>query len=607
MVDFPKDESLMPAGLDVWPFGKEDCPPTAGWKFNEERLQARLAVDHFRLPPDFRDPQAGVKHAQVEVPFVRFPRWHYCHHCGSMEFVSAYSPKRQRCFGRKLDGQTCSGKPERRRPFLIPVRIVAVCEDGHIEDFPFNEWLHQTRPSAESCTLRMRAGRSSAGLTGISIECSCGEKRVLGDVFKWDDEKGGPLARINCHCGALRPWLGELDRQPERCGRNLRVIQRGASNVYFPKIVSSLYIPLWAESETDTAIIRALEDPHIWSTLKQQLEDGRVDRARCATVADLCGVEPDRLYAAAQRKLEGALSATVDVQSMTEEQYRNTEYRAILEARGGAKTDLFVQTADVAEYEPVISRFFRSIRLLHKLRETRVLTGFSRIYPPDGGFQPGRLQDLRRSPSIRWLPAVKVYGEGIFLEFNPDLVARWEKENSETQVRAQMMERKLNDRREARGQPSRSVTAKFVLIHSFAHALINQLSFDCGYGSASLRERIYCDADQPDVPMQGVLIYTASGDSEGTMGGLVRQGKPGRLESTIVRAINRAAWCSSDPVCIESTGQGSDNSNLAACHGCALLPETSCEEGNRLLDRAMIIGRVDRRNVRGYFSSILTT
>ena len=131
--------------------------------------------------------------------------------------------------------------------------------------------------------------------------------------------------------------------------------------------------------------------------------------------------------------------------------------------------------------------------------------------------------------------------------------------------------------------------------------MIGQLSFDCGYGSAALRERIYCELDEPDRPMQGVLVYTASGDSEGTLGGLVRQGQPDRLEAIIKRAVSRAQWCSSDPVCIESAGQGSDNANLAACHGCVLLPETSCEKGNRLLDRGLLVGTPEAPEI-GFFS-----
>src|SRR5207244_2216447 len=129
----------------------------------------------------------------------------------------------------------------------------------------------------------------------------------------------------------------------------------------------------------------------------------------------------------------------------------------------------------------------------------------------------------------------------------------------------------------------------------------NQLSFECGYGSASLRERIYCSSGSVSEGMNGVLIYTASGDSEGTMGGLVRQGEPDRLLRTMVAALQKAQWCSSDPICIETTGQGTDNANLAACHGCLLISETSCEEGNRLLDRAMLVGKPEDPQL-GFFS-----
>ena len=159
-------------------------------------------------------------------------------------------------------------------------------------------------------------------------------------------------------------------------------------------------------------------------------------------------------------------------------------------------------------------------------------------------------------------------------------------------------------RRLERGLKETKITAKYVLLHTVAHALIGQLSFDCGYGSASLRERIYCESDDPDQPMQGVLIYTASGDSEGTLGGLVRQGEADRMRTVFERAVHRALWCSSDPVCIESVGQGSDNANLAACHGCVLLPETSCETGNRLLDRGLIVGTAGDPDI-GFFSRIV--
>jgi hypothetical protein len=142
-----------------------------------------------------------------------------------------------------------------------------------------------------------------------------------------------------------------------------------------------------------------------------------------------------------------------------------------------------------------------------------------------------------------------------------------------------------------------------VLIHTFAHLIINQLSFDCGYGSSSIRERIYCEKTGNEHGMYGVLIYTASGDSEGSLGGLVRQGEHGRLEDTIISAIENARWCTSDPICIQSTGQGSESLNLAACHNCALLPETCCENGNRLLDRGVVVGTLVEPEI-GFFSSL---
>jgi hypothetical protein len=166
------------------------------------------------------------------------------------------------------------------------------------------------------------------------------------------------------------------------------------------------------------------------------------------------------------------------------------------------------------------------------------------------------------------------------------------------------LDRRYNQRRADQGQLSRPISPQFVLLHTFAHVVINQLAYECGYGSASLRERLYCDLADPSNPMCGVLIYTPSGDSEGSMGGLVRQAEAGLFENIITRAMRNASGVSSDPVCVESTGQGSDNFNLAACHSCCLLPETSCEEGNRLLDRALLVRKPGEPEI-GFFSALL--
>ncbi len=142
---------------------------------------------------------------------------------------------------------------------------------------------------------------------------------------------------------------------------------------------------------------------------------------------------------------------------------------------------------------------------------------------------------------------------------------------------------------------------RLVLLHTLAHLLINQLTYECGYSSASLRERLYVSPGGDG--MNGLLIYTAAGDSEGTLGGLVRMGQPERFEEILRNAITNARWCSSDPVCMDSHGQGPDSCNLAACHSCALLPETACEEFNRFLDRGLVAGTRDNPGL-GFFSSL---
>lgn len=602
MVDFPKDESLMPAGLDAWQHAKDECPKESGWLLVEERLQARLGVSHFRLPPDHREPDRGSRFTNLNVPFIRFPRWHYCPFCGGMELLSLFEATRVHCAGRQYDQQSCHTK--RRRPYLIPVRFVAVCEKGHVQDFPFMEWLHRDKPwDHTDHKLRLRAGRSSAGLSGITIECTCGERRNLGDVFSFNEITGGPLSKIGCMCKGLQPWLGDVDSSPGGCGEHLRVVQRGAANVYFPYVVSSIYLPLWAE-HVRKEVVDVLEQPHIWGILSQRTVSGHIDPSICKTVAEMTGVDAHDLEKAAQRKMEGKTAAEFTDASSDEESFRRSEYIAIGEGKVGPNTELYVEISDLSEYDTDFSKYFSKICLVHKLRETRALVGFTRVLPPDGNLSSSRLRPLKLDPTIDWLPAIKVYGEGIFIELNNHNLRKWLLSEPDIGSRLKPLIEHYNNIRTARQLPHRKITPKFILLHTLAHTLINQLSFDCGYGSAALRERIYCDFDDLSNPMQGILIYTASGDSEGTMGGLVRQGKHGRLEASLRRAISRAAWCSSDPVCMESTGQGTDSANLAACHGCCLLPETSCEEGNRLLDRALLIGKADKPKL-GYFYDLL--
>ena len=235
------------------------------------------------------------------------------------------------------------------------------------------------------------------------------------------------------------------------------------------------------------------------------------------------------------------------------------------------------------------------------MRETRAFYGFTRWLPENGKNLQELKSELNKNGNPRWLPAVIVKGEGIFFQFDNEKIKKWS-ENSNIIEREKQINKQYNQFRAKLGLIPRTINSRFILIHTFAHVLINQFCYICGYGSASLRERIYCDTEfeKPNDPMNGVLIYTSSGDSEGSLGGLVRQGKPDFLEEVVIEAIESSQWCSSDPICIDSKGQGPNSINLAACHNCSLLPETSCEEQNKLLDRAMLIG-TDNDPDSGYF------
>jgi hypothetical protein len=132
---------------------------------------------------------------------------------------------------------------------------------------------------------------------------------------------------------------------------------------------------------------------------------------------------------------------------------------------------------------------------------------------------------------------------------------------------------------------------RFVFLHSLAHSLIRQIVLDCGYTSASLRERLYCRwGNDHGGPMVGILIYTAAPDSEGTLGGLMELGSPASLSRHLQQALESMKLCASDPLCSEhapsSDGRGIHG---ACCHACLFAPETSCERGNRYLDRSALV------------------
>ena len=593
IVPFPGDESLMVAGLDMWRYGTVDP-----FLIEDERLRKRLNVKELRWPPDFREKNADPENCNLTIPTVRFPTWLYCPFCGTMKKVTYYSsekPPECECYqwprGRKCD-------PGKRKHRLVPERFVVVCPEGHIDDFPVAEWLHSDgvhNYNPATCTIRRSTGGVSSSLSGVFYECSCGAKRSLAGV-----QRPGALARIGYHCSAARPWLGITADEDHPCpcdAEDLRVLLRGATNVWFADTRSSIHIPL-DDDKTSKAIVSVLD--RYYDTVSDSRVNGEFNRDIIDFLAKDNKVDPDELYAAFLHRSEQRDDVDDVGEDISEDQYRTAEYNVLIKTSGSDAQDFKSISIPISRYNPIIQSFFSSISLVPKLRETRAFVGFSRLEPNEKKVSE-RKKELRRG-SDSWLPAIEVYGEGIFFEFNKERVESWaQSENVQARFKAladSFSESKFGENSIGRLRP------EYVLIHTFAHLLINQLSFNCGYGSSSIRERIYCEKTTNELEMYGVLLYTASGDSEGSLGGLVQQGEAGKIEDTILDAVRNARWCTSDPVCIQSRGQGPESCNLAACHNCALLPETCCETGNRLLDRALIVGTLEDSS-SGYFAGML--
>jgi hypothetical protein len=243
---------------------------------------------------------------------------------------------------------------------------------------------------------------------------------------------------------------------------------------------------------------------------------------------------------------------------------------------------------------------FAQVVLAERLREVRALVGFTRIESPgDFGEEayvaPERRAPLSRTPT-RWLPASEVRGEGVFLEFQEDALRSWLSNPARRAQEAEFLEAHRSWRRIRRLDPVDAgfPGLRYVLLHTFTHALMRQLALECGYTAASIRERVYAaPPDDPKGPMAGVLLYTAAADSEGTLGGLVSLGEPARLGRLVDQALDAARLCASDPLCAEHhPWRDGQSLHAAACHACLFSPETSCERGNRYLDRALLVETV---------------
>lgn len=584
--------SIMTAGLDHW-FEAEPGSAarinTDEYEIQEWRLERMLRVGHFRLPPDFRRPfmwNAPVPNTALTVPALRFPQWHFCSACRALLQIGLTERGRIECHHCKAGGKA--------RRFLAQVPFIAMCAHGHVGDFPWREWVH--RQASPGCNQPLRLiATGSASLAAQQVKCDCGRERSLLGITQANTNGDTTLSREldrnqRFICQGHRPWLGAGMR--DTCVLPLRGALRGAGNVYYADVRSAIFLPR-NHSNISQKLLNLLDEPAFSTVIRLLGEETRPTHLRRKWAEPLQQYSDAELERAIKVILKGQDEVLIDPPGgaepgATEEELRRAEYGALRVARNDE--DLVIRIPPATEYANDVRSVFSRIALVEKLRETRAFTGFSRVFAEDGRNLGQRKDALWQAPPRHresWLPAYVVFGEGLFLEIEESRLAAWES-RPDVQAHIDVLAKRFHDLREARHFRDRVISPRFVLLHTFAHLLMIRLTFECGYSSAALRERLFVSSSE-EAPMAGLLIYTAAGDAEGTMGGLVRMGKPGNLEPVIRRALASAEWCSTDPVCAENRAQGPLSVNMAACHSCALLPETACEEFNRFLDRNVVV------------------
>ncbi len=609
MVDF-RDRTLMTAAPEYW--------VDSVVRIYDGRLENILHVDYFGKPADKDD----TKYSDG-ISYVRFPEWYFCPSCRRFKPIGEWVKEYRAKVPKKAENDPYmiqSMKCPKCFQELVVARIVTACQDGHIDDFPWIKWVHcqsfgGSKPVCTNPQLTLTTSASaSEGLEGLTLKClTCGAIATLSGAFDPDKFRELDIKTNNKYdfrCTGKHPWKHKTEtcKHPEYP----KVMQRGSSSVYFPVTESSLVIPPYssiitgkiqdsaAYAEYRSTLATLLATPGLPQETIELLKNTQT-QIYAQKIAQETAVSLEKVVGVLKRKFD---SSDDEEYSTSSVKYRAEEYEAITgesEVEAEAYGDFVRESVNMDEYAlPCL----KSISLIHKVREVQALIGFTRLRPIDSSDEPeaqGVIVPVKE-PTTNWYPAYDVRGEGIFIEFDSSAIDKWRNQNRALAERIELLNENYKKSFIGQNHP-REITSKFLLLHTISHLLIKQLSFECGYGIASLKERIYCSEAADGKEMSGILIYTACGDSEGTLGGLVRQGRADTFPKVFNKAIENARTCSNDPVCSLSQGQGRDSLNLAACYSCALIPETSCEEFNSFLDRGVVVGTFDNPNL-GFFQGV---
>ena len=557
LIDLPQHSAIV-GGLDTW-FGEKE-------EIVEPRLTSKLQnltnVPSPRLyapPPEPDAPYAPAR----GIGAWRFPEWFVVQEKSG----SGKGHERSR---RLVHRKALDDKGRFERLSVVPTRFVRACPRGHVDDLDWFAFVHGPNGGCRR-QLWLDERGTTGDLADLVVRCECTKSRRLYEAAELDQN---PLGS----CLGARPWLGP--NTEEGCKQPSRLLIRTASNAYFPQIFSVLSLP-----DQGVAVENAVRD--LWDDL-QIVGD----------VTDLAVMKKKPGVAAAlnQYKDEEVLQVIGQIKSGSDgaRHVKDVELDALLGAHEGFGDDVPInpdfharKLPDTAWRRPGRSDGIASVVQLHRLREVMALIGFTRFEAVTRDIHGEYATDVERAQIAlepEWYPAVENRGEGIFVHLRTDAVQEWlERPAVKQRLDALSMGHSawVQNRKTQRPFPG----GPYVLLHTLSHLLIQSLAMRCGYPASSIRERIYVEGER-----FGILLFTASPDAEGTLGGLVQQAR--HVEDHLADALRMGELCSSDPICAHhAPGQSMEKRWLhgAACHGCALIAETSCEMQNDYLDRALVV------------------
>ncbi|VVP44815.1 hypothetical protein PS865_05056 [Pseudomonas fluorescens] len=580
LIDLP-NVSVITSGIDIWE--KDRCQPLI-----ENRLLAAVQkvlgpqVESLRMPPftkgDSVDPFSAE--ANVGVPVRPFPRWLRCVKCGLLSPYdsglfelkeSRYRPEATRFVHQGCRGS--KGDQPAKDADAVPARFLLACKNGHLDDFPW-QWFVHSGPRDCIGTLRFYESGASLQTENLWVKCdTCGAARNMAQAF-------GRIGKENLPgCRGRHPHLDQFELD---CDAEPRAVLLGATNSWFPISLSALAIP-----QAKDGLAQLVEDGWSFFGDLDEPEEVLLTIKLLKKTGSLPGIDQysaEAIWAAIEAYRSGG------DEGVTEADIKGPEWRVLIEPSPVNDYPHFMSEAVGVPngFQGKISR----VLLLKRLREVNALLGFTRVEAPDdsGGGGTGPIQAPLSRTKPDWVPANQVHGEGIFIQFDEQSIAEWEQgaEVQAADVSLRGGHKGWRNSRHLRPPEDGYPGARYVMLHTLAHLLIRELALECGYNAASIRERIYAEVSE-EGNQCGFIIYTAAADSDGTLGGLVELGKPENLERLLVQALRRARICSSDPLCAEHDPQKDRSLHAAACHACSFVAETSCECGNRYLDRAMVV------------------